>query len=341
MTSLDLWALFLHEFVRLHGIPRVITSDRDPRLTSKEWQNICKDLGIRCGMTVAHRAQADGQVERSNAVVADQLRKTCADHGFNIDTHECWDDLLDQVEIQINNQHNDSTGETPYYLDLGFHPEFPGEALPVSFDLLESETMTTYVGRMRDISALAKQNLALGLKRMADSYKKSHRQLDRFHKHELVWVKTPLPLRNVKGTARPLEMRRHGPFPVLEARHPVYVIDFDQDPYKGEPVFNAEQLDRYTPDPNEEERPYFAMPAQHADKFEPAEVMQHRFLKDTKEGSRYEFLIRWKDWPSPSDYTWENYANFKQKAGPTRRWTHPVLQKYIDARPTLKAKTLV
>jgi hypothetical protein len=47
MTLDNLAKLYIKEIVRLHGIPKTITSDRDPRFVSKFWKNLHQSLGTQ------------------------------------------------------------------------------------------------------------------------------------------------------------------------------------------------------------------------------------------------------------------------------------------------------
>ena len=55
--------LFFDAVVRHHGLPKVIISDRDPKFTANFWESLMNIMGVKLGMTTAHRAQADGQTE--------------------------------------------------------------------------------------------------------------------------------------------------------------------------------------------------------------------------------------------------------------------------------------
>ena len=55
--------LFLREVVRLHGLPREIVSDRDPRFTGEMWREMCRCLGIRQALSTAYHPRTDGQSE--------------------------------------------------------------------------------------------------------------------------------------------------------------------------------------------------------------------------------------------------------------------------------------
>ncbi|KAA3460492.1 DNA/RNA polymerases superfamily protein [Gossypium australe] len=56
--------LYVAEIVRLHGVPVLIISDRDPRFTSQFWKALHQALGTRLDFSTAFHPQSDGQSER-------------------------------------------------------------------------------------------------------------------------------------------------------------------------------------------------------------------------------------------------------------------------------------
>ncbi|OWZ22366.1 hypothetical protein PHMEG_0002956 [Phytophthora megakarya] len=67
-TAEDTATLFMVNYVKDHGVPKSILSDRDSKFTSKFWQD------NRRTKSSAFRPQTDGQTERTNRFVEDYPR---------------------------------------------------------------------------------------------------------------------------------------------------------------------------------------------------------------------------------------------------------------------------
>ena len=73
-SSKKLTELYIREIVRLHGIPKTIVSDRDPRFTYKLWENLHQALGTKLHLNSAYLPHIDGQSERIIQSLEDLLR---------------------------------------------------------------------------------------------------------------------------------------------------------------------------------------------------------------------------------------------------------------------------
>ena len=80
--------------VRPHGLPRSPLSDRDPRLMSEVWRQLCELLDVKRSNTSGYYPQANGQAERTNQNVKQVLRVALAEH-------QNWVRALPTVEMYI------------------------------------------------------------------------------------------------------------------------------------------------------------------------------------------------------------------------------------------------
>ena len=71
--------VFLKEIHRLHGLPKLIVSDRDPKLTSKFWTELFRMLGTKLAMSSAYHPQTDRQIEIVNKFIEGYLRNYASD----------------------------------------------------------------------------------------------------------------------------------------------------------------------------------------------------------------------------------------------------------------------
>jgi hypothetical protein len=286
-TSSQAAKLFAKHVECLHGLPRVLISDRDSRFTSDFWKNLHEHLGVTLSFSSAYHPQSDGQTERANKVVGEVLRNLS-------DQVPNWDDLLPYVEFSINNSKSASTQETPFYLNYGCHPRtHVTNQLPAGFrtiPLLEAQF------RDRD-DALARVKLLL---RQAQDRQKSyadlHRQPHPFAAGDYVLLNTKN-FRLVGKGVRKLYPKFVGPFPILEmvgtsaARlelpsawhlHDVFHVSLLR-PFRGDPP-DQSQLPQA---PVEDGIPCYEVEA----------ILSHDTFK-VGNRSHTRYLIKWKGFPA-------------------------------------------
>lgn len=100
------------------GLPHVIISDRDSRLTSEMWRALMSFLGVKHRLSTAYHQQTDGGSERVIRVLKEALR-----HYVNRDGNN-WAKFLSRLEVAHNTSVQASTGRTPFEMDLGRLPFF-------------------------------------------------------------------------------------------------------------------------------------------------------------------------------------------------------------------------
>ena len=60
-TTANIDDIFMKEIFRLHGIPKVIISDRDRKFTRNFWKTLFKRLNTKLNFSTTYHPQTDGQ----------------------------------------------------------------------------------------------------------------------------------------------------------------------------------------------------------------------------------------------------------------------------------------
>jgi hypothetical protein len=100
--------VYMREIARLHGIPKTIVSDKDPKFTSKFWKGLFNGFGTNLNFSIAYHPELDGQIERVNQVIEDMLRM------YVMDKPSKWEDYLHLVKFAYNNRYQTSIKMSPF-----------------------------------------------------------------------------------------------------------------------------------------------------------------------------------------------------------------------------------
>lgn len=143
--------------IRLHGPPRSIISDRDPRFLHIFWRELNRIKGTTLTMNTAYHPQTDGQSEALNKCVEQYLR--C----FVADTPTKWVAMLPWAEYWYNTSYQSSAGMTPFKVVYG--KNLPTVA-PYVLGSSPSDLIEAYMVDRDEILALLKGNLNRAQDRM-------------------------------------------------------------------------------------------------------------------------------------------------------------------------------
>ena len=105
--------IFLKQIFRLHGKPKVIISDRDPKLTGNFSRSLFKRLNTTLNFSTSFHPQTNGQTERVNQVLEDILRMYVKEHPGK------WEDYLHLVEFAYNNHYQALARYSPFKIMYG------------------------------------------------------------------------------------------------------------------------------------------------------------------------------------------------------------------------------
>ena len=88
--------LFSDNVVKLHGIPKIMVSDRDVKFISYFWKTLWHKMGTKLKFSITFHPQTDGQTEVVNRTLGNLLRCLV---GKNLKT---WDLVLPMAEFVYN-----------------------------------------------------------------------------------------------------------------------------------------------------------------------------------------------------------------------------------------------
>ena len=176
----ELAEVFLHNIVRLHGLPKDIVSDRGSVFTSKFWCAFVKLLQIKPNFSTSFHPQSDGQTERVNQVLEQYLRI------FTSYQQDDWPDHLTLAEVVYNNTKHTSTGISPFYANYGYHPAQPSDIiLP---DASQNPEAHDTVSHLQEIHEQLTESILAAQHDYTRFYNKKVLKSPQYQEGDLVWL---------------------------------------------------------------------------------------------------------------------------------------------------------
>ena len=275
------FAALFHENIELqYGSPRGIVSDRDTRITSKFWAEVCIYSLIKRRMSTAFHPQTDGQTEILNRILKNYLRAYTSLEQMN------WAKLLRSAEFTYNNSRSSTTKTTPFLALYGYHPE-------LRFDIEDTattgETPAAHdrVLRLQELRDRLREELLKSQERQAKYYNQKH--LPKLFKRG-DWVK--LSTRNLRLKDKKLQPRWVGPFRVLQRiGSQAYKLALPEKYTRLHDVFPIQFLEEFKP---RKDQPPMPMPdLEDEEEWEIEEVKDKATIKGTTH-----YLVKWEGWPT-------------------------------------------
>ena len=88
--------IFMKQIFCLHGIPKVIISNRDSKFMGNFWKLLFKGLNTTLNFSTSFHPQTDGQTKRLNQILEDVLRVYVIEYLIK------WEDYIHFVEFAYN-----------------------------------------------------------------------------------------------------------------------------------------------------------------------------------------------------------------------------------------------
>ena len=295
---------FMTTVFRLHGLPSVLISDRDPKFTSEFWQTLFRSLGTQLNMSTARHPQTDGQSERMNRTIEEMLRAYVTPLKLND-----WDEHLPALEFAYNDSVQASTGATPFFLNYGQHPRSVLDAvLPVQPHPGPARPAVNYQRALQDRVTSAQRRIQLAQDRQARYVNKSRRDIT-FNVGDLVLLSSRgINPPSASSHAAKFQPKFYGPFKILEVLSPVTYRLQLPDHWQIHDVFNVCTLrqfysdGRYQPPP-----PPVDFDEDGTPNFRVASLRAHRPASAPKDKAKM-YLVAWEGYPE-EDWSWVRYAD--------------------------------
>jgi transposase InsO family protein len=282
VTAPEFAAIF-HENIELkYGSPKGIVSDRDTRITSKFWAEVCAYSLIKRRMSTAFHPQTDGQTEILNRILENYLRCYTDLEQMN------WAKLLSSAEFAYNNSRSSSTKITPFMALYGYNPELridisaedsttKGE-IPAARDRIE---------KLQELRNKLREELFNSQERQAKYYNQKH-QPRLFKRGNLVKLST----RNLRLKNKKLQPRWIGPFRILERiGFQAYRLALPEKYSQLHDVFPIQLIEEYKP---RKGQPLLPLPDLEEDaEWEVEEVKDQAEIK-----GQLCYLVKWEGWPT-------------------------------------------
>lgn len=238
VTAKETAELLLNNVVRLHGLPEAIISDRGHEFVAALFQEVWKAMGTELRMSTAYHPQSDGQTERVNRELEQQLRTHANRTGSN------WKQWLSVVEMHYNSDVHESTGKTPYEMDGVDWRDQWALAMRSPQRSVSNDDANDLLRDIRTTWEDARQ-VMLKMREQQRKYADQRRRDERYQVGDLVMLSTD---KLAVGRGK-LKDRWVGPFPVKEAySNGVNVrLELPEEYSRLHPVFHVERLKRFVP----------------------------------------------------------------------------------------------
>lgn len=306
-TAAKVAAAYLDNVFKLHSLPEVMISDRDPIFASKFWQELFSLTGCDLRMSSAYHPQTDGQSERVNQCLEIYLR--CFTHA----TPHKWSQYLSLAEFWYNTSYHSAIRMSPFVALYGKEPRQWGITPQAT---CTAPLLDDWLKERKQMQELLQHNLNHAKQQMKKQADKS-RTPRTFKPGEEVFIKLqPYVQSSVARRANhKLAFKYFGPYSIIREINPVaYEVELPPDA-RIHPIFHVSQLRKVLrPGTQASSVPPVItdVPAT------PVKIIAQRWRRGSN-GRRAQVQVQWSD-PAAGDITWEDEQDLRRRFPEALAW---------------------
>lgn len=306
-TAAKVALAYMDNVFKLHSLPEIIVSDRDPIFTSRFWKELFSMIGTELRMSSAYHPETDGQSERVNQCLEIYLR--CF-------THACptkWRQYLSLAEYWYNTSPHSAIQTSPFVALYGHEPRHWGIepasvcSFPPLHDWLEERQL---------MEQLLQHNLNHAQQQMKLQADKKRTERT-FTVGDQVFVKLqPYVQSSVARRANhKLAFRYFGPYKVSRSINLVAYEVALPSTSRIDPIFHVSQLRKALLPGTPASTQLLVL----TDKpVTPLKILAHRW-KRGPHGRMEQVQVQWSD-PAVLDITWEDETELQQRFPEAEAW---------------------
>ena len=248
-TARDAAELYFRHIWRIFGPPESLTSDRGPQFVSKFMAELCRLTGVKQKLSTPYHPQTDGNTEIVNQYIDQRLRPFISHY------QDDWSDLLPCVDWAQATLPHESTGLTPYQIELGHEPRRHWDwnwrdhsaavvNTPTPRDQLSIKDARQYAQRAAEAVQYAQQGLQRAQERQAVQANRHRREVD-WQVGDWVYVQQKAADQaGVWQTGRPsrkLDWQAFGPYKIVAQKGHAWEVDLPN-AIQAHRIVNPERL---------------------------------------------------------------------------------------------------
>ena len=306
-TAQTVAELLEQEIFLKRGYPWEIICDRDPRFTSRYFEDFARSRGFRLSLSSGDHPESDGKSERRFRTLEEAVR-CYIDHGqTNVFQ------MLGELEFALNDSPDAVTRMSAFLQDKGYNLMRPVDLASVPFAPVTVQSVQDHWDAVQSSWAVARDAVRQAQSQYVYQANKHRRvaPLTLFAVGQLVYVSrynfVPPAMRD--QPTRKFQPRFFGPYRILkQVSATSYRVELPAN-VRTHPVFHASRLKPFTVSAK--------FPHRKAVRMDPViidgtpEYHVEQILKKRKHYSKFQYLVKWSGYPL-SDASWEPAQTIKE-----------------------------